>query len=99
MRKMKKMMSLTMAAVMTLSLAGCGGGGTAPTTKAAEPAETKAETTAEAKAEETAAAQPAGEKTTITFINGFTGGDGRRSLRISLTGRQKFRRRTWHTSG
>lgn len=76
MRKMKKMMSLTMAAVMTLSLAGCGGGGTAPTTKAAEPAETKAETTAEAKAEETAAAQPAGEKTTITFINGFTGGDG-----------------------
>ena len=76
MRKMKKMMSLTMAAVMTLSLAGCGGGGTAPATKAAEPAETKAETTAEAKAEETAAAQPAGEKTTITFINGFTGGDG-----------------------
>ena len=69
MRKMKKMMSLTMAAVMTLSLAGCGGGGTAPTTKAAEPAETKAETTAEAKAEETTAAQPAGEKTTITFIS------------------------------
>lgn len=76
MRKMKKMMSLTMAAVMTLSLAGCGGGGTAPTTKAAEPAETKAETTAEAKAEETTAAQTSGEKTTITFINGFTGGDG-----------------------
>ena len=30
MRKMKKMVSLTMAAVMTLSLAGCGGGGSTP---------------------------------------------------------------------
>ena len=71
MKKMKKTISLVMAGVMTASLAGCGGGNTETQTTAAS-AETKAEVQSEA-------SQPAEStegKTTITFINGFTGGDG-----------------------
>lgn len=71
MKEMKKTISLVMAGVMTASLAGCGGGNTETQTTAAS-AETKAEVQSEA-------SQPAEStegKTTITFINGFTGGDG-----------------------
>ena len=76
---MKKSLAMIMAALMTASLAACGGSASsttaapAPETKAEAPAETKAEETKaeEAKAEETkaeAAAEGAGEK-----LEGFSG--------------------------
>jgi len=75
---MKKVLSLSLALLMTASLAACGGSGGASTTAApapAAPAETKAaeaapaETKEEAKAEETKAAEaaPAAEGDTIYF--------------------------------
>lgn len=66
---MKKAAALVLAGIMALSLAACGGGGS-------QTAETKAaggETQAQAGGGSSAAADG---KTVITFINGFTGGDG-----------------------
>ncbi|MCI6885931.1 MAG: ABC transporter substrate-binding protein [Lachnospiraceae bacterium] len=72
---MKKTLALALSGIMALSLTACGGG--AKTEPAKETP--KQETTAAAEKEpvkETAAQAASGEKTKITFINGFTGGDG-----------------------
>lgn len=74
-KKMKKTLALALSGIMALSLTACGGG--AKTEPAKETP--KQETTAAAEKEpvkETAAQAASGEKTKITFINGFTGGDG-----------------------
>ena len=68
---MKKCLALVLSGMMALSLAGCGGSPGADTA-AADPAKTTA--AAEAKADTAAAAE--GDRVNITFINGFTGGDG-----------------------
>ena len=60
---MKRKVALVLAGAMALSLTACGGSSSAPETEAAAQ---------EAGAE----AAGAGERTKITFINGFTGGDG-----------------------
>lgn len=67
---MKKQVSLLLAtAMMATTLTACGG---SSSQQAAAPAETKTE----AKAEAAAPAASSGEKVTIKFVNGFTGGDG-----------------------
>lgn len=66
MKKRNATMSLFMAGVLAASLTGCSGDSAEP-----QPAESSAaQTTAGPES------QAAGDKTTITFINGFTGGDG-----------------------
>lgn len=70
---MKKSLAMLLAGVMALSLAGCGGGSGADTPKSTAAAESKAETAAEAAKTEAA---KTGDRVRITFINGFTGGDG-----------------------
>lgn len=77
----KKLLSVVLAGAMTVSLAGCGGGGSTPTTAApTTAAETKAEaaeTKAEEKKEETAAEVPAAgadvSGLTVAFIPKLTG--------------------------
>ena len=77
----KKLLSVVLAGAMTVSLAGCGGGGSTPTTAApTTAAETKAEaaeTKAEEKKEETAAEAPAAgadvSGLTVAFIPKLTG--------------------------
>ena len=77
----KKLLSVVLAGAMTVSLAGCGGGGSTPTTVApTTAAETKAEaaeTKAEEKKEETAAEAPAAgadvSGLTVAFIPKLTG--------------------------
>lgn len=81
----KKWLSVVLAGVMTASLAGCGGGGSTPTTAApttaaetkAEAAETKAEAETNAEAEEAAAEAPAAgadvSGLTVAFIPKLTG--------------------------
>lgn len=59
-----------MAGILALSLTACGGG-----TQTAQPAKTKAASEG-TEAQSGGNPQAAGEKTKITFINGFTGGDG-----------------------
>ena len=68
MSTMKKVLSVLLALVMVLSLVACGG-------STETPADTKAPENKPASTDATKAEAPA-EKTTITFINGFTGGDG-----------------------
>lgn len=67
MRIMKKHLAVLLSTVMVMSLAGCGGGQNAAATAAASE---KTDAAAGTEAADT------GEKTKITFINGFTGGDG-----------------------
>ena len=68
MSTMKKVLSVLLALVMVLSLVACGG-------STETPADTNAPENKPASTDATKAEAPA-EKTTITFINGFTGGDG-----------------------
>ena len=70
---MKKCVALLLAGVMVLSLTACGGGGGSQSANtAAAPAAGGAQT----EAGSSAASAGAEGKTKITFINGFTGGDG-----------------------
>ena len=77
----KKLLSVVLAGAMTVSLAGCGGGGSTPTpaapTTAAETKAEAAETKAEEKKEETAAEAPAAgadvSGLTVAFIPKLTG--------------------------
>lgn len=67
---MRKEVSLLLAtAMMATTLTACGGGSSQ---QSAEPAGEKAETEAKAGT----AKEASGEKVTIKFVNGFTGGDG-----------------------
>ncbi len=75
MRKMRKRISLVMAGILALSLAGCGGGTNSQTTEAAQGQTTAAESSEAAESPESGEST-AGDRVTITFINGFTGGDG-----------------------
>lgn len=68
------MCSLALAGILAASLAGCSGGQQAETSaQASEQTEAASETQA---AQEGTTAADAGDRLTITFINGFTGGDG-----------------------
>lgn len=69
MRKMKMAVSVMLAGVMLASLAGCGGSGGDSAAVGTSADVTKAEDAGDSKAS-------ANEKTKISFINGFTGGDG-----------------------
>ena len=71
---MKKSVALLLAGVMALSLTACGGGGSQSTNTTAAPAAGGASQTEGGGASSGGAA--AEGKTKITFINGFTGGDG-----------------------
>lgn len=76
MKKVKRFMSLAMAAMMALPLAGCGNNGESASK---ETPKTAAESPAQEQKEQDQVSEKAkdsGEKTVITFINGFTGGDG-----------------------
>ena len=74
MKKIKRMCSLALAGILAASLAGCSGGQQAETSaQASEQTEAASETQA---AQEGTTAADAGDRLTITFINGFTGGDG-----------------------
>lgn len=68
---MKRKAASVLAGIMALSLTACGGGGT----QTAQPAETKAASEG-TEAQSGGNSQAAQGKTKITFINGFTGGDG-----------------------
>ena len=59
-------MTLFMAGILAASLTGCGKDGAEPQSAESSAAQTTAGSESQA----------AGDKTTITFINGFTGGDG-----------------------
>lgn len=73
----KRSVALLTAGVMALSLAGCGGGSKDGGTTAAAGGGTSAPAKAEGTEEEAAGPSAGAEgKTKITFINGFTGGDG-----------------------
>ena len=70
---MKKSVALLLASVMAMSLTACGGGGASQGDgSAAAPAAGGAQTEAGG----SGASAGAEGKTKITFINGFTGGDG-----------------------
>lgn len=77
----KRLLALGMAGIMAAAtvLTGCSGsngsGSSAGTTTAAETAGQAAQTDGKEAADTTAAEAPSGEKTVITFWNGFTGSD------------------------
>ena len=74
MKRRKTAISLVMAGAMAVSLAGCGGGNTETVAGTDGGNEgTVSESQEESKSSQEANAK---DKTTITFINGFTGGDG-----------------------
>ena len=69
---MKKSVALLLAGVMALSLTACGGGGSNGTNTTAAPAAGGDQSQASGGGSSAGAEG----KTKITFINGFTGGDG-----------------------
>ncbi len=75
MKKMKKACSLVLAGVLAASLAGCSGGQETETSAQAQ-TEAGSEAASETQADQQESTADAGDRLTITFINGFTGGDG-----------------------